>query len=1063
MRHFRIFRPSFGLMLRMLAGVAVCAVSSSCTDDTFDKHGHQGASGMLAFDGAAPGSWADGSAATRVADKDISIRKLTQSEGGKPLYLVTEIAEAAVDTAASNAITRGTTTTGETFKNHSFGLSATCYTGDWPGEEETNKWTTNFAHNIKVSYTESDSKWKSEKSLYWVGSENIKFFAYSPYSAAAPASSEEDAADADDATPSVIHSAADATGIPTLTYTVPTDVTKQIDLMYATADCGGNGTGDVRNGAVQLNFKHALTAVTIKTGEKMLAGKVTKIEISGVHGSGSYPIGATNWTITDETAGRTFSIDNETALDGNKDKNEIMTKPGTILNGDDKGYTFMMIPQELTDDAKLTISFTDKLTNTERTLTAKLKEFTKNGIWEIGKQYTYSINSTGIVITPVIEWSIDRENTLLPDGGQTNTPIPGEKLYTELNVSEIADSTLSYLPVSGFLRNVKINSYAKVTQVGHETKTVLLPFKMEYLIGEETTWQTAYDSNTSEKKSEYEGSIKLPAQAAFDELQKPFKSSLNTVAEGETEAVNLADEGSVTGVHESANCYIVNKPGYYKFPTYYGNMWPSPKTTAYKYEGEVLNEGYNGGNKDMKDYVLGTFVDHNNKSIPSDGRIPDIHDAVPIWQDSPELVVDVQYDSGFVYFRVLKETLTQGNAVIAVRDMSGTILWSWHIWATHYDWQNGIEAVGIVQDQSGRNFRFAPCNLGYCDSQDGSPKRRVQIRFTSILSDGLEQVVTTFGETTFKGVPAPINGIFTLYQPQMIESVAGDNTYYQWGRKDPMLPGVYNSDTRANKGVDFDGFGSDKDKKEQFDMVNKTFYSTPQYRFASSDCGRSIGESIQLPYEFFMHPNPNKETDSHPDNYKRRHWHDGSGTGIYDRKAVMNYWNSQLDSKGEEGSTTLPNNLYVYKTIYDPSPAGYKVPPPAAFAVFFKEKVTNTYQPKEDFNGYKENKKNEFITSWTLKDQKGTSFEFPATGLRDMGLLGKPTREISYGSWPAHSKLTFIISSGFLPQQTQGTGILFSLDLRDKAKMNNQEFRAIHGTNNSYGFTVRPIRDGQKN
>ena len=137
MRHFRIFRPSFGLMLRMLAGVAVCAVSSSCTDDTFDKHGHQGASGMLAFDVAAPGSWADGSAATRVADKDISIRKLTQSEGGKPLYLVTEIAEAAVDTAASNAITRGTTTTEETFKNHSFGLSATCYTGDWPGEEET--------------------------------------------------------------------------------------------------------------------------------------------------------------------------------------------------------------------------------------------------------------------------------------------------------------------------------------------------------------------------------------------------------------------------------------------------------------------------------------------------------------------------------------------------------------------------------------------------------------------------------------------------------------------------------------------------------------------------------------------------------------------------------------------------------------------------------------------------------------------------------------------------------------------------------------------------------------
>lgn len=162
MRHFRIFRPSFGLMLRMLAGVAVCAVSSSCTDDTFDKHGQQGASGMLAFDVAAPGSWANGSAATRAADKDISIRKLTQSGGGNPLYLVTEIAEAAVDTAASNAITRGTTTTGETFKDHSFGLSAICYTGKWPEEGKDNPWTTNFAHNMEVGYLESGSKWQSK-------------------------------------------------------------------------------------------------------------------------------------------------------------------------------------------------------------------------------------------------------------------------------------------------------------------------------------------------------------------------------------------------------------------------------------------------------------------------------------------------------------------------------------------------------------------------------------------------------------------------------------------------------------------------------------------------------------------------------------------------------------------------------------------------------------------------------------------------------------------------------------------------------------------------------------
>lgn len=450
MRHFRIFRPSFGLMLRMLAGVAACAVSSSCTDDTFDKYGQQGASGMLAFDVTAPSSWTDGSVTTCVADKDISIRKLTYSGGGKNLYLVTEIAEAAVDTAASNAITRGTTTTGETFKSHSFGLSAICYTGDWPEEGEENKWTTNFAHNVEVK-CDGQGTWKSEKPLHWVGSENIKFFAYSPYSAAIPASSEENAIDAGDATPSIIHSATDATGIPTLTYTVPQDVTKQIDLMYATANCGGSGIGDIQNGAVQLNFKHALTAVTIKTGENMLAGKVTKIEISGVYGSGIYPIGAKEWKTADK-AERTFSIDKETTLGAEKD--DIMTGSDAVLNEDKDGYTFMMIPQTLPEKAKLTVVFTDEFSKTEWTLTADLKEQQ----WPMGSMVTYSINSTGIVVEPVVSLTIKRDG-LWPDGGYNRLEDSQKLGITSLYGNEMSDGEKSaYLPVSGYLHDVEISA-----------------------------------------------------------------------------------------------------------------------------------------------------------------------------------------------------------------------------------------------------------------------------------------------------------------------------------------------------------------------------------------------------------------------------------------------------------------------------------------------------------------------------------------------------------------------------------------------------------------------------
>lgn len=37
-------------------------------------------------------------------------------------------------------------------------------------------------------------------------------------------------------------------------------------------------------------------------------------------------------------------------------------------------------------------------------------------------------------------------------------------------------------------------------------------------------------------------------------------------------------------------------------------------------------------------------------------------------------------------FYIGKETINQGNAVIAVRDDSSNILWSWHIWVTSSDW-----------------------------------------------------------------------------------------------------------------------------------------------------------------------------------------------------------------------------------------------------------------------------------------------------------------------------------------------------------------------------------------
>lgn len=110
-------------------------------------------------------------------------------------------------------------------------------------------------------------------------------------------------------------------------------------------------------------------------------------------------------------------------------------------------------------------------------------------------------------------------------------------------------------------------------------------------------------------------------------------------------------------------------------------------------------------------------------------------------------------------------------------------------------------------------------------------------------------------EVKVKGMPAPDNdGIFTFTQPRIVASMAGDNTYYQWGRKDPMLPGVYDETIRGrgpkNVEVEYNGASKKLDYSEQLDMENKMFYSIPDYRFTSRETNQSIGESIQYPYCF---------------------------------------------------------------------------------------------------------------------------------------------------------------------------------------------------------------------
>ena len=520
---------------------------------------------------------------------------------------------------------------------------------------------------------------------------------------------------------------------------------------------------------------------------------------------------------------------------------------------------------------------------------------------------------------------------------------------------------------------------------------------------------------------------------------------------------------------ESANCYVINQPGYYKFPTWYGNTYNNPDNSAYTYKGSTAT---------LDQYILKNFVGHDDQGIIGTRPIPDIKDAVLVWQDSPDLVTDIKYDNNWVYFYMPKEAFNQGNSVIAVRNEENVILWSWHIWATYCDLNKYQDSKAV--NEKGQNFQFLRYNLGYCDPHQGNEQRTIKIRFYATMPNGTKQQITNVSVTAGDNpITKGEDGLLTFTQPAIIESMAGDNTYFQWGRKDPMLPGVYNTEILGRAPIK-DGFlpegeyvyphENDGTKNwanylEELDMENKVFYSTTNYRFHSEECGRSIGESIQMPYRFFMYRRPgvNGTTDPAQDdangtkNYLRRHWHNGENTTIYNRKTIMNFWNSQLDENGPNYKADYPNNKYVIKTIYDPSPAGYKIPPPTAFSKFAKPNATgdpyNGTMPNDNLTDFKDTG-----IGWEIREQEdGELFFFPSTGVRDMGIHH---RAVEYGTFPAHSKLTYIASSGFHnTDNTSSSCLLFSIDSRAATVNNKKQVGILYGTNNSYGFTLRPIRD----
>lgn len=723
-----------------------------------------------------------------------------------------------------------------------FGVLGYVYAGAW-----SESLTPDYMYNVEVR--SQSGVWAPSATYYWPGiSKKIRFFAYAPYNASG-----------------VTLGARTAPGTPLLSYSVPAAVADQKDLLTArTNELAGN-----TDTAVPLLFEHALTAVKFVEGDNMLPGKITKITLKGVYGSGSYAIGGAAWSNYGAVGNFSQTLDQTVG----RGAGDAITQPA---------QTFMMLPQTLPAGATVEVVFTDLLSSTQRTLSASIG----GSVWPQGKTVTYRISTTSISVTATL-----------------TVTEPGNFTY------------------AGGSQNFTITSSALVVRPGDQNVTVSAAWTADFSTDGGTTWSATKPDWLTTFTTSGSGSVLVSTfpvtVAAQGGATGNTHNDVLRAASPVSGTYALATNGGTTSMN-TANCYTVNAPGVYSLPLVYGNAVKNGAANSAAYTSTATGLS-----------VLKTFVNHRGAAITDPYIYNNANctpvDAVLVWQDEPGLVTGVALDAAKqnITFTVAQSTIKQGNAVVAVRGAGNQIMWSWHIWVTDYKPGNDLK---IVTNYQNFKYTFLPVNIGWCDPEKTTyAGRSVLVRIRQTLTNALQT--------------------FTVRQLPMTISNSGNNLYFQWGRKDPMLGGI-----RTSGGT----------------SVDKTGYSGV-YTFNKGGVGPvTLNTAILNPHIFYL-------------NTVNADW------------CLTNYantWNANNTATGG-------NDNAIVKTIYDPSPAGYCVPPSNAWTG-----STWTGTTLGDVNGYGKQFNSPYrseaeyladfgltlycnkMTAESTFDPAGGTIFYPATGYR---------------------------------------------------------------------------------
>ena len=410
-----------------------------------------------------------------------------------------------------------------------------------------------------------------------------------------------------------------------------------------------------------------------------------------------------------------------------------------------------------------------------------------------------------------------------------------------------------------------------------------------------------------------------------------YNITLNDVAATDTRVVvdfTGTEDLSSAG---TANCYLAKKV----------NTW-------YKFKATVRG---NGATTAALISPTGSALAANAAISPASAEL--------VWETNGhgKIIQGVILKDGYVYFKT--GPTAEGNAVIAVKDRSGNVLWSWHIWKTHFSLAEMPTQTYKTNPRSGMN------GLIYSDVL---PAKRTLVMMkcdlgaASNAATNNDEVVKTFG------------------------------LYYQFGRKDPF-PTAKNRERRIdNNSETVDVFDRDGNKLNAATLRGENYQI--MNHFISSSVQPIISYSIKQPLTFILCSEDNSFN-----------WIYGAISQSEAWKVSNRLWGGNLNN---ETSSKRLDTKFTGKTIYDPCPSGWCMPPQDTWTNFttslldgdrssnYNINIASLYNcPIEDQKNYVDGDYSGFVSStgvfgrrYYINGNTGDKAFYPASGYRN-GINGQ--------------------------------------------------------------------------